>query len=94
MSEALLWQVWLDYARVVVCGLWKNISHQTILANKAKVTPQHQDILYGNLNFEKVLNSLPQVGPSMINRSWGHVHHITTALCRLLLPQPPHPSTV
>ena len=36
--------------------------------------------------------SCAQVGPSMINRSWGHVRHIAATPCRLLLAHPPQPS--
>ena len=53
-------QVWLDYARVIVTGLWKRLNSESMIKNKEKV------------------------GPSMINRSWPHVLHITNKICKLL----------
>ena len=32
-------QVWLDYARVIVTGLWKRLNSESMLKNREKVGP-------------------------------------------------------
>lgn len=44
-------QVWLDYARVIVCGLWKKLDQDSIVRNRDKVGPSMINRSWAHVEF-------------------------------------------